>query len=199
MHALTTISDMQSLINLQASIIQKLHKEACELTMGFHKHSVELFAHKWTMIRIPVDVCGYEAGSLDEQNIRIAMQVMFARQSHPLLREMISPLKIDRNGKWFPLLIPTHCAIEKYVMRRNGNFSEATLPENVLVWLGNVINRVESDWTVEDLNSMIIYAMNSRDLKPTYITADLFSAHHALLSFARKAMWKRVPKFKAAK
>lgn len=199
MHAITTISDMQSLINLQASIIQKLHSEACELHFGFHKYSVELFAHKWTLIRVPVDVCGYEVGSLDEQNIRIAMKVMFASQSHPLLREMISPFHADVRGKWFPLLIPTHCKIEKYVMRRNGNSSEATLPENVLVWLGNVINRVESDWTVEDLNSMIVYAMTDRDLKPTYITADLFSARHAIMSFVNKALWKRLPKFKAAK
>lgn len=199
MHAIATISDMQSLINLQANIIQKLHKEAAHLKMGFHRHSVELFSHKWTMIRVPVDVCGYDAGSIDEQNIRTAMKIMFARNSHPLLRELISPFSADLRGKWFPLLIPTHCEIKKYVMRRNGNRTEATLPENVLVWLSNIIDRVESDWTVEDLNSMIMYAMTDRDLKPTYITADLFSAHHALMSFARKAMWMYLPKFKVAK
>lgn len=199
MYALNTIKDVNNLIALQSEILKVALGKSNQFNIGGYSSNLDLFSHKWTMIKVPVEIEGYEG--IDEKNMRLHFLRQYLKTSDSFLKTIISPLKISMTGKWIPFFVPGNFDFSDSIRLTNDN-------ENILSGISkagraflerHISPNFKTEWMLEDVVTAIVWAKVKHDLVPETFSVNVFSASHALMFYVRRALWSfSFPKFKKA-
>ncbi|AXG66699.1 hypothetical protein JA13_296 [Dickeya phage vB_DsoM_JA13] len=199
MFAIKTVTDLNNLIELQDAVLSEVLGKSSDMRLNKYQWNLDLYKHKWTMIKVPVEVYGFH--DVEETNMRLHFVRHYLKNSHSFLKSIVSPRRVSLSGKWIPFFMPGGFDFSNAVRLTNDN-------ENILsgvspagrAFLECSINPLfRTEWMLEDIVSAIVWAKVQYNLTPETFNVDVFSASHAILHYVRKVLWSFAnPKFKKA-
>lgn len=199
MFALKTVADLNNLIELQDAVLDRAIGHSFDLRLSSYKHNLDLYKHKWTMIKVPVEIEGYE--NIDNANMRLHFVREYLKNSHSFLKSIISPFKISLTGKWIPFFVPGGFDFTDGVrLTHDGENILSGISNAGRIFLERSIHPTfTTQWMLEDIVSAIVWSDVRYGMKPETFAVDVFSAQHSLLYYVRKVLWSfATPKFKKA-
>jgi hypothetical protein len=199
MFAIKTVADLNNLIELQDAVLERAIGESYDIRLTSYKRNLDLYKHKWTLIKVPVEVEGFD--HFDDKNMRLHFVRQYLKNSHSFLKSIISPFKISLTGKWIPFFVPGGFDFADGVRLTHNN-------ENILSGISragraflerSILPTFTTQWMLEDIVSAIVWADVRYNWKTETFNVDVFSVSHSLLYYVRKALWAcATPKFKKA-
>ncbi len=200
MFAIKTAVDLNNLIALQSEVLKVAlgNSNDFRISKGYSSN-MDLFSHKWTMVKVPVEIDGYQG--IDEQNMRLHFLRQYLRNSNSFLKTIISPFKISMTGKWIPFFVPGEFDFADAIrLTHDGENILSGISRPARIFLERSILPVfTTELMLEDIVSAIVWGKVKYNMAPESFRVDVFSASHSILYYVRKFAWHVFnPKFKKA-